>query len=183
MSENLEQEVAVKKRRSKGKVPQSRAGLITSEEDRLFVKKLLQEVNEAYQKQPVTSDRELIERWNEYFETCAQRGQIPTVEEMCLWSGYSIQHVCNWENGREKGFSPLTMNIVKKAKGYLASFDAKLVISGKMNFLAYCFRAKNYYGLQDKVEHVLTPINDSLALDAGEIEKRYAYLEAETFDS
>ena len=32
-----------------------------------------------------------------------------------------------------------------------------MATAGKLNFLAYCFRAKNYYGMQDKVEHVVTP--------------------------
>lgn len=41
----------------------------------------------------------------------------------------------------------------------MRTFDAKLVVSGKMNFLAYCFRAKNYYGMVDKVEHeVITTV-------------------------
>lgn len=35
----------------------------------------------------------------------------------------------------------------------MASFDAKLVISGKMQFLTYCFRSKNYYGMKDAVEY------------------------------
>ncbi len=39
----------------------------------------------------------------------------------------------------------------------MQTFDAKLVVSGKLNFLAYCFRAKNYYGMVDKQEMVLTP--------------------------
>ena len=41
----------------------------------------------------------------------------------------------------------------------MQTFDAKLAISGKMNFLAYCFRAKNYYGMSDKQEITVTPNN------------------------
>lgn len=41
------------------------------------------------------------------------------------------------------------------------TFDAKLVVSGKLNFLAYCFRAKNYYGMVDKQEHTLIASTDS----------------------
>lgn len=58
----------------------------------------------------------------------------------------------------------------------MKTFDAKLVITGKMNFLAYCFRAKNYYGMADKSEVVLTPNNplgdarDTKALEAQYIE-------------
>ena len=70
-----------------------------------------------------------------------------------------------------------TSLIIKKAKDFLKTFDAKLVITGKMNFLAYCFRAKNYYGMADKSEVVLTPNNplggarDTKALEAQYIER------------
>ena len=55
----------------------------------------------------------------------------------------------------------------------LKTFDAKLVISGKLNFLAYCFRAKNYYGMVDKQEMVLTPnTNNEPEYDVEAIKKR-----------
>lgn len=56
----------------------------------------------------------------------------------------------------------------------MKTFDAKLVIAGKLNFLAYCFRAKNYYGMQDKQEVVLTP-NQQLGdqVPAEDLEKKY----------
>ena len=56
----------------------------------------------------------------------------------------------------------------------LKTFDAKLVISGKLNFLAYCFRAKNYYGMVDKQEMVVTPnVNNDSDYNADDIRKRY----------
>ena len=53
------------------------------------------------------------------------------------------------------------------------SLDTKLVESGKLNFLAYCFRAKNYYGMTDKSEVVLTPNQQQEEYSADEIRKRY----------
>ena len=52
--------------------------------------------------------------------------------------------------------------IIKKAKSFLQSFDAKLVICGQLNFLAYCFRAKNYYGMVDKREVEVASNRDPL---------------------
>ena len=66
--------------------------------------------------------------------------------------------------------------IIKKAKGYLQTFDAKLVIAGKMNFLAYCFRAKNYYGMRDQQEVMITP-NNPLGEATSPEELRRKYLE------
>lgn len=139
--------------------PNSKKGLIKTQQDRELVKVLLGEVLDEYKQPKVRSDKELAQRISDYFEKCAVTGQIPTVEEMAMSTGYSQATVWDWENGRNKGFSSETSELIKKAKDFIKTFDAKLVIAGKMNFLAYCFRAKNYYGMVDKQEHVIIPSN------------------------
>ncbi len=145
-------------RGGKNNFPNART-VIETDEDRALVSKLIGEVLVEYKQPRVKSDEELQSRLNDYFFRCASKGQIPTVEEMAMSTGYSIDTVWDWENGRNKGFSSETSAIIKKAKSFLKTFDAKLVISGKLNFLAYCFRAKNYYGMSDKQEVILTPNN------------------------
>ena len=148
--------------------------LVETEEDRKLVSKLLSEVLVEYRKERVKSDEELAYRLNDYFTRCAQSGQIPTVEEMCMCTGYTYDTVYDWEKGRNHGFSPATSEIIKKAKNILKTFDAKLVISGKLNFLAYCFRAKNYYGMVDKQEYVVTPnTKQENEFSEEDIRKRY----------
>ena len=147
-----------------------------NDEDRALVAQLLSEALTEYRQPRVKSDEELAQRIDDYFYRCAQNGQVPTVEEMSLSTGYSISTVMDWEIGRNKGFSPETSLIIKKAKGYLQTFDAKLVIAGKMNFLAYCFRAKNYYGMKDQQEVMLTP-NAPLGEATSPEELRRKYLE------
>ena len=154
--------------------PTSRAGLITTDEDREIVRRLLKETLSAYRMPKVKSDEELTQRLDEYFSLCAETGQIPTVEEMCLYTGYGYRGLYDIEVGRSKGFSDSTSHIIKKAKEYMQSFDAKLAVSGKMNFLAYCFRAKNYYGMTDKTEYVLTPnTKPESDYNAEDIKNRY----------
>lgn len=144
-------------------------------EDRLLVSKLLSEVITEYKQPRVKSDEELAQRINDYFFRCASSGQTPTVEELAMSTGYTIQTVADWEHGKNKGFSPETSVIIKKAKNVLQTFDAKLVVSGKMNFLAYCFRAKNYYGMVDKQEYVVTPnTRPENEFSEEDIIKRYA---------
>lgn len=163
-----------KGRGGKNNFPNSRAGLVTTEEDRMLVSKLLTEAIYEYKQPRVKSDEELAERLDDYFVRCAKNGQIPTVEEMCLSTGYSYWTCYDWETGKNKGFSSETSKIIKKAKEMLKTFDAKLVVSGKLNFLAYCFRAKNYYGMSDKTEYILTPNNNSADdYNAEDIRKRY----------
>lgn len=143
-------------------------------EDRALVSKLLGEVMVEYKQPRVKSDEELAQRLDDYFMRCAMNGQVPTVEEMCMSTGYTQSTCYDWEVGRNHGFSPETSVIIKKAKEVLKTFDAKLVIAGKLNFLAYCFRAKNYYGMTDKQEVVLTP-NQQLGdqVSAEDLEKKY----------
>ena len=163
-----------KGRGGKNNFPSSKM-VVQTDEDRALVKKLLGEVLVEYRQPKVKSDEELAERLDGYFKRCAENGQIPTVEEMCLSTGYTYWTCYDWETGRNKGFSSETSHIIKKAKEMLKTFDAKLVISGKLNFLAYCFRAKNYYGMVDKQEMVVTPnMNNDSDYSAEDIKARYA---------
>lgn len=184
---NTEQKMAKPKRTSKhsaANLPQSRAGLIQTEEDRQFVSKLLGEALTEYNRPRVKNDEELAERLGEYFERCATTGQVPTVEEMLLGTGYGHGYMNDIEVGRRKGFSPETAVILKKAKNFMATFDAKLAVSGKMNFLAYCFRAKNYYGMVDKQEHVISPTTqDETQYNAEDIMKRYVLDDPNTVET
>ena len=161
-----------KGRGGKRNFPSSKMAVETAE-DKALVSKLLTEVLVEHKQPKVKSDEELAERLNDYFTRCAMNGQVPTVEEMCMSTGYSYATCYDWEVGRNKGFSPETSKIIKKAKEMLKTFDAKLVISGKLNFLAYCFRAKNYYGMVDKQEMVLTPnTNNEPDYNIDDIKKR-----------
>ena len=135
----------------------TKSGMIVTEEDRAFVGQLVREVLEAGQQPEVTNDDELIDGIDRYFARCSDRNILPTVEEMYLYCGKSAQWGMDIIHGRSKGFSPRTSTILKKARARMQSLDTKLVEAGKLNFLTYCFRAKNYYGMTDKSEVVITP--------------------------
>lgn len=173
------------KMKNRGAPPlQSRAGLIQTEEDREFVGKLLGEVLTEYNRPRVKNDEELRDRLSNYFDMCASTGQVPTVEEMCLTTGYTYWWFNDIVTGRRKGFSPETAETLKKARAFLMTFDAKLAVSGKMNFLAYCFRAKNYYGMVDKQEHVITPnTTDETEVSKEDLLKRYALDDNKTVET
>ena len=171
--DHVKQNKPAKKRNRGAAPPQVRRGFGESAEDKALISKLLTEALDAYNQTKVKSDEELAERWNQYFRMCAETGQIPTVEEMAMYSGYTQATVWDWEMGRRQGFSSQTAEIVKKAKEYLKMFDAKLVISGKENPIVYFFRAKNYYGMQDKQELVIAPQNGEQEMSAEDIAKRY----------
>lgn len=106
----------------------------------------------------VKDDDELAERLGFFFETCMNTGQIPTVEKMCLAIGYAHQSVWAWE-AKVEPCSARRLDLVKKAKQLLGSIDAELAVSGKINPIVYIFRSKNFFGMKDTQEHILTPNN------------------------
>lgn len=133
--------------------------------------------------EPVKNDEELCERLNWFFQTCEETNQLPTVEKMCLSLGYDRTTIFGWESGHRKGFSSATANIIKKAKNLIASLDAELALDSKIQPVVYMFRAKNFYGMADKQEVVVTP-NQPLGdyQDPNVIAEKYAELPDPTID-
>ena len=51
-------------------------------------------------------------------------------------------------------------DLAKRIRQLLSDFDANLLINGKMNPVAYIFRAKNYYGMKDQTESIVKHENN-----------------------
>lgn len=159
--------------------PNARMQLIEQDDEkRAFVAKAIENnlvfFNEGVYKK-VRSDEELCERLNWFFSECARTQQVPNVEKMCNALGYHRNSILDWENGRSPGFSPATKEIIGQAKQILASIDAELAQEGKTQPVVYMFRAKNYYGLKDQQDVVLTP-NVNNYTDPATIESKYEEL-------
>ena len=112
----------------------------------------------------VRSDVDVAERLTAFFRRCEETGEIPTVEKMSLALGTYSARVGLWEHGQ--GLLPhmteATTEMIRKAKHIIAALDAELAMSGKANTHVYVFRAKNYYGLKDQVETVVTANKDQV---------------------
>ena len=127
--------------------------------------------------QPVKTDEELAERLNFFFTVCAETQQLPTVEKMSNCLGYHRSTLNDWENGKTRGLGDFTKDIIKKAKQILASMDAELAAEGKIQPVVYMFRSKNFYGMADTQEVVLTPNGQRLSdSDYQELADRYKQL-------
>ncbi len=158
------------------------AGLKRLEDDdekREFIGKALTNilaVSKAFD-EPPKNDDELCDRLEWFFQTCIETKQLPTVEKMCLALSMPRTTVFDWESGRTKGFSVRTSDIIKKAKNLIASMDAELAQEGKIQPVVYMFRAKNFYGMADKQEIVVTPNNPlGDSTDPATIAQKYAEL-------
>lgn len=123
-------------------------------------------LRKAFLMKPVQSNAELLERLDDYFDQIQNRAIPPTVEELGLYCGYTSETLRAWRSGMNKGFrdEPLpgisTKLIAKKALEMVHATDAVLTESGKMNPVTYIFRSKNYYGMSDRQEIVVSASAD-----------------------
>lgn len=139
-------------KRKRGSKSASIAATTTAKSEE--ISETIQESFQFFNRVIVKTDEECAERLNEYFNLCVSTGQIPTVEDMCLCLGTVRRTVWDWEQGTQ---GSARANMIKRAKEILAGIDAKLVSKGKIPQITYIFRAKNFFGMQDKTEFVLTP--------------------------
>lgn len=183
MSENLPTQTTEKAFGKGGKYnfPNARMKLLEQDDEkRAFVAKAIENnlvfFNIGIQ-QKVRNDDELCDRLNWFFQQCAETQQIPNVEKMSNALGYHRNTINDWENGVTGGFSPATKEIIKQAKQILASIDAELAQEGKTQPVIYMFRAKNFYGMKDQQEMVVTPNTGGIdSADVATIEQKYAEL-------
>lgn len=149
------------------------------------VSRILKNCMKWYMMPKVTSAEELRQRTIDFFTTCFEQGEIPTWEKYCLSTGYFRSTIWDWVTGTTTSeLGKEANNIVKKAKDYLATFESELVTEGKVNPVVYIFRAKNYFGMKDQQEYLLTP-KQPLGSDADPevIAKKYqSTLPDATFD-
>ena len=130
----------------------------------------------------ISTDEECEERLVHFFERCFTNGELPTVEKMALSLGYDRRTLNDWEN-KTKQATSRKADIIKKAKELLASFDAEMVTEGKINPITYIFRAKNYFGMKDTQDIVLTPNNPmGDMVDLSDIKARHALAESVPMD-
>lgn len=111
---------------------------------------------------PPADDDEAEKRIIDMFVDCIENQSYPTVEKLAGCLGITRQVMWDWEFRNVKG--ERCADMIKKAKEKIAAMDAEAVSLGKLNTVAYIFRAKNYYGLTDNVtvEHrAATPLGDT----------------------
>lgn len=134
------------------------------------IRRIIGETMKWYGRPMVRTDEECAERLEEYFNTVAQTGEIPTFEKMCVALGTYREVVYRWERG---DLGETRRNLVKSAKEILASLDAALVSENKIPQVTYIFRSKNYFGLRDKTEVEVMPNTQLEPLDTERAKARY----------
>ena len=150
--------VAKTPRKRGSKSASVKANLInTTESD---ISRIVRESYQYFGRKPPKDDQECADRLNDYFQQCNTEGQLPTVEDMALALGVTTATLLDWQNGRTQ--SPDRSWMIKNAKQIIAGIDAKLASEGKIPQVVYIFRSKNYYGMKDQQDVIVTPNTDPL---------------------
>lgn len=123
----------------------------------------------------VQSDEELYTRFVEYFQRCAQSSRIPTIEEAMLCTGYSwiMLQKCRAGDRKFSWSTDNTPEIIEWAVELCKTYDAKMVMAGKLPQVPYIFRSKNFYGMRDQVDQVVVQVNADSKPSLTDIAKRY----------
>ena len=117
------------------------------------------------------------ERLTEYFEIHVKADLKPTVAGMAMALGIDRRRLWEIKAGvqdRNQDLPYETRDSIKKAYDFLENLWENYMNNGKINPVSGIFLAKNNFGYQDKVEHVLTPnMNNSADYSAEDIRARY----------
>lgn len=120
------------------------------------------------------SDVDALEKrfWN-FVEYCMEHDVKVTNQVTYLAMGITKDDVYNWENDRTR--SPAHSELIKKVKSFCAAYREMLGADGRLNPVTLVWWQKNYDGLVDKSEVVLTPNNPlGTIADQKQLEERIA---------
>jgi hypothetical protein len=119
-------------------------------------------------------------RLTEYFQIHIDGDLKPTVAGMAMALGIDRRRLWEIKTGMPMGghtphdLPTLTVDSIKKAYDFLETLWENYMHNGKINPVSGIFLAKNNFGYQDKVEHVLTPnTHTDSDYSADDIRKRY----------
>ena len=120
------------------------------------------------------SDVDALEKrfWN-FVDYCMEHDVKVTNQVTYLAMGITKDDVYNWENDRTR--SQAHSELIKKVKSFCAAYREMLGADGRLNPVTLVWWQKNYDGLVDKSEVVLTPNNPlGTITDQKQLEERIA---------
>lgn len=131
-------------------------GIITQEGDNSKYAKLLMEVN-SWGDVDVSSVPALEERMQKYLQFCFDN-DLKIGNQMCyLALGISKDDVYNWEHGLSRGKEHC--DFIKKIRKLCSGNRELLLQDGKVNPILGIFWQKNYDGMKDTQDIIVTPNN------------------------
>ena len=131
---------------------------------------ILMKMKILYDQTRVKTDEEIVERVNWYFFDYCVRYQVrPTLDSCAMALGLSRETLNNWEHGESGSFK---LDAARKIKYLVKNFMETATMEGKLNPIVWMFYGKNYFGMSDKQEVVLTPNQGINDVDVQAIQER-----------
>jgi hypothetical protein len=131
------------------------------------------------------------ERITAYFTLMAERDQKPTMNGLSMALGVDPKTMREVRDNKpshralekygytENGASEEVKQLVRQACNIMSSLWEDYMQNGKINPASGIFLGKNFYGMRDEVEHVISPAHDPADdYSAEEIAKRYIATES-----
>lgn len=122
----------------------------------------------------ITDVKQVEERLQWYFNLCFENDMKPTVSGFCNSLKIVRQTLLNWKNGAFR--EGTHQRVILDAYGLLEALWEDYMQNGKINPVSGIFLGKNNFAYQDKQEYVVTPNNQTEAVDVKTIEAKYAEL-------
>ncbi len=143
------------------------AGLTNPEEYVHFYKKIVATEKRG---RPWTypSAEVLQEKVTEYFEFCVDRRIAVTVAGLSAWLGISVSTLRNWHINRDT--QPF-YEVIEPAIAFIHAMTEQGAIDGNVPASIYMFTARNYYGLKDQMEYIVTPHENMDSLEQDKVLK------------
>lgn len=116
------------------------------------------------------TNEELTERvyWY-FFEYCLPLKMKPSIEGVTMALGICKETFSSWGQGERTQFHT---DLVKKCREMVQMFLSQSTFEGKLNPSVWMFYGKNYFGMSDKQEVVLTPNQGINDVDVQAIQER-----------
>lgn len=117
----------------------------------------------------------LEERFRKFINYCMENDVRITNQVTYLALGITKDNVYDWENGRGRGNSH--SDFIKKVKAFCSSYREMLGADGKLNPVTLVWWQKQYDGMVDRQELIVTPNGQRLSdSDYQEVADRYKQL-------
>ena len=131
---------------------------------------ILQKMQLLYSQPRAKTEEEITQRLQWYFfEYCVQFQMKPTIDGCAMALGIHRDTLNNWEHGESGSFK---LDVAKKCKQLVKLFMESATMEGKLNPIIWMFYGKNYFGMVDKQEMVLTPNRSEGDADVTAIQER-----------
>ena len=147
--------IASNKRKSKsgGKTASLESNLSTKEGE---ISEIVTNVTKWFGRSAIKTDEEFLRRTEDFFQTCVDNDELPTLEKLCVSLGITRDTLNNWGKGT---MGTYRQQLVAQIKETMAAIDAELVSRNKIPQVVYIFRSKNFWGMRDEQQYSFTPTN------------------------